>query len=533
MRSPRYPQLSDMGSAEGLPQSAPAAVVALNRMGFGPRPGDVAAFNALGGTDDARIQAYVAQQLEPQTISDTEVDGKIAAAGFTTLGKSLVQLWQDHVVADPPWEERMRPIHETEHMTFLRAVYSRRQLFEVLVEFWHNHFSVYGHEYAIGPVWVHYDRDVIRANALGNFRTLLGANARSTAMLIYLDNYANSADGPNENYARELFELHTMGADAYLGVIPKEDVPLGPGGVPVAFVDEDIFAATRALTGWTVRNRSWDPNIGDTGEFLYYAPWHDDDPKHFLGVEIFGAQAPMKDGEDLLDALAEHPATARFISTKLCRRLVGDFPPPSLVDAAAATFSANTAHPEQLKLVVETILTSPEFLGTFGEKVKRPFAIVASSLRALEGDFNFRLDDGDTGTLMWRYYNTGHELFGWHPPNGYPDIRFAWQSTTPRVMTWRMTNWLVDVRDDSDVYRLDAVAQTPAGVRSANALVDFWIDRIYGRTIEPAARGELVAFMAQGYLPSLDLPLDTDEDTRTRLQALVGLMFMTPHFLWR
>jgi len=533
MRSPRYPQLSDLGEAEGQVPAPNGAAVALNRMGFGPRPGDIDAFNALGGNDTARLQAYVTQQLDPDSISDTELDTKLAAAAFTTLDKSLVELWADHVVADPPYAERMQPLHETEHATFLRAIYSKRQLFEVMVEFWHNHFSVYGHEFNIGPVWVHYDRDVIRPHALGNFRQLLEDNARSTAMLIYLDNYANSADGPNENYARELFELHTLGADAYLGVLPKEDVPLGPGGIPIGFVDEDIFAATRALTGWTVRNRSWDPSIGDTGEFLYYANWHDNDPKHFLSVNIPGSQPDMKDGLDLLDALASHPATARFIATKLCRRLIGDFPPPGVVDAAAAIFAANVSHPQQIKLVVEAILTAPEFLSTWGEKSKRPFEIAVSALRALNGDFNFQLEDGDTGTLMWRYSNTGHELFGWHPPNGYPDIRFAWQSTTPRVMTWRMTNWFADEQDDLDNYRLDAVGQTPAGVRSANDLVDFWVDRIFGRPLEIADRAELVAFMAQGFLPSLDLPLDTDEDTRTRLQSLVGLMFMAPDFLRR
>ncbi len=533
MRSQRNPAWPAGGGLGAVPAPPSAAVIALNRMGFGPRPGDVAAFNALGATDTARMQAYVAQQLNPAAISDTELDTKMAAAGFTTLQKSLVQLWADHVVADPPWEIRMQPLFETESATFLRAIYSKKQLFEVMAEFWHNHFSVFGHEFSIGPVWVHYDRDVIRAHALGNFRQLLEANARSTAMLIYLDNYANSVDGPNENYARELCELHTLGAENYYGVIPRNQVPTDGNGVPRGFVDEDVFGATRALTGWTVRNRSWDPNIGDTGEFLYYAPWHDNGPKQFLNVVIPGAQAAMKDARDLLDALASHPGTGRFIARKLCRRLIGDLPPQSLVDQVAAVFTAEWQNPQQIKRVLEAILLSPEFLSTWGTKIKRPFEIAASAMRAGRANFNWRLDDASTGTFFWLYSQTGHELFHWKPPNGYPDFKNAWQSTTPRVMSWRLSNWLVDETDTLGNFVMNLLGAMPSTVRSANEIVDFWADRIFGRTIDPAVRNELVEFMAQGFLPDLDLPVASDEDTRSRVRALVGLMFMSPEFLWR
>ncbi|MCB1033448.1 MAG: DUF1800 domain-containing protein [Acidobacteria bacterium] len=533
MRTPLNPEWPQAGDQRGVPAAPSAAVVALNRMGFGPRPGDVDAFNALGATDPQRMQAYVAQQLDPDSLDDSALDARLAAAGFTTLDKTLLELWADHVVADPPYEERIRPLTETESMTFLRAVYSKKQLFEVMVEFWHNHFSIYGREFNIAPVWVHYDRDVIRANALGNFRQMLQADATSTAMLFYLDNYENSAAGPNENYARELFELHTLGAENYYGLIPRSQVPVDGNGVPVGFVDEDVFGAAKALTGWTVRSRSWDPNFGDTGEFFYYAPWHDDGPKAFLNVVINGPQAPMKDGEDLLDALAAHPGTGRFIARKLCRRLVGDSPPQSLVDQAAAVFTAQKDAPDQIRQVLQTILLSPEFLAAWGDKVKRPFEIAASALRAGESELSFHLDDSDTGTFYWLYSQTGHRLFGWNPPNGYPDFKVAWQSTTPRVMCWRLVNWLVDSTDDLGAYFMDLVGATPAGVRSANAIVDFWVDRVFGRTIDPGTRAELVDFMAQGFLPDLDLPLDTDDDTRTRLRSLVALMFMSPEFLWR
>ncbi len=533
MRTPLNPEWPNGEDQRAVPGPPSAAVIALNRMGFGPRPGDLDAFNVLGADDTQRMQAYVAQQLDPDSLTDTDLETRLAAANYTTLNKTLLELWTDHVVADPPYEERIRPMTETESMTFLRGIFSKKQLFEVMVEFWHNHFSIFGREFEIAPVWVHYDRDVIRANALGNFRQMLGADAASTAMLLYLDNYANSADGPNENYARELFELHTLGAENYYGLIPRSQVPTDGNGVPVGFVDEDIFDATRALTGWTVRNRDWDPDFGDTGEFFYYAPWHDDGPKAFLNVVIGGAQPPMKDGLDLLDALAAHPGTGRFIARKLCRRLIGDSPPQSLIDQAAAVFTAQKDAPDQIKQVLQTILLSPDFLSAWGDKVKRPFEIAVSALRIGDSQLNFHLDDGDSGTFQWLFRQTGHHLFDWHPPNGYPDFKVAWQSTTPRVMSWRLVNWLVDSEDDLANYYMDLVGATPVGVRSANAIVDFWVDRVFGRTIEPVNRAEFVDFMAQGFLPNLDLPLDTDADTQSRLRSLVALMFMSPEFLWR
>ncbi|MFQ5350031.1 MAG: DUF1800 family protein, partial [Thermoanaerobaculia bacterium] len=261
--------------------------------------------------------------------------------------------------------------------------------------------------------------------------------------------------------------------------------------------------------------------------------WHDTSAKNVLGVDLPAAQAPEKDGLDVLDILANHPGTGRFVAGKLCRRLLGDFPPASVVDAAAAVFTAQVAAPDQIAQVVRTILLSPEFAATFGAKVKRPFEIVVSAMRAGGADFPFIEDDPDSDSFDWQFYLTGHSLFAWHPPNGYPDVSGAWVGTSARVMTWRLCNWLVDVEDDNENYRLDATAQTPAGVRSANDLVDFWIDRVFGRPLETATRQELVDFMAQGHNPSFDLPLDTDEDTRERLQSMLGLMFLSPEFLWR
>jgi uncharacterized protein (DUF1800 family) len=349
-----------------LPSPPSAAVIAFTRMCFGPRPGDIAAFNALASNDPDRLTAFVEQQLDPASIDDSACDARITAAGFTSLNKSQAQLWLDHVESGVGWSERIRPFFEIERMAFLRGVHSKRQLVEVLADFWHNHFNVFGYEYWIGPLWVHFDRDVIRAHQLGNFREMLEAVATSPCMLYSLDNYTSSNAGPNENWARELFELHTLGAENYLGVMRQSDVPDDGLGNPVGYVDDDIFEATRCFTGWTFDF--------DTGLFGYRGDWHDHFQKNVLGNYIPPNQAALSDGKDVLDAVAFHPGTARHIARKLCRRFISDDPPQTVVDAAAAVFEAGQNESDQLAQVVRAILLSPEFVTTWGEKARSLWA---------------------------------------------------------------------------------------------------------------------------------------------------------------
>ncbi len=523
MRRPGKPRGS--AGTKTLPSPPSAAIIALTRLGFGPRSGDIGAFNSLGANDAQRLQVWVDQQLDPMTINDSVCDAKILAAGYTTLNKSLAQLWQDHVASNPPWQVRLQPYYEVERATLLRAVWSNRQLLEVLTDFWHNHFNVYGPDSWAAPVWSHWDRAVIRGNVFGNFRTMLGQVAQHPAMLYFLDNYTSTSAGPNENWARELFELHTLGTDHYMGVLRQNQVPTGAGGKPIAYVDDDVFEATRCFTGWTFDF--------DTGLFEVRSDWHDHFQKFVLGTYIGANQPGLDDGNVVLDEVASHPGTARHISTKLAHRLIGDDPDPSLIDAAAAVFEAAASSPDQLAQVVRTIVLHPSFLGTWGDKIKRPLEIVASALRAADGRFTFSLDESDTDTLLWRYDQAGQPLFAWRAPNGFPDHKDDWQSATPRVMSWRLMNWLIDVRNDNDVFRLNVLAQTPAGVRTANQIADFWIDRVFGRPIPAAERHEIVEFMAQGHNPDFVLPLDNDEDTQDRLRSMIGLIFMSPSFLWR
>jgi len=527
----RAPHMRDTARPRGsastkvLPAPPSAAIIAFNRLGFGPRPGDIAAFNGLAGNDAQRLQIWVDQQLNPASINDGDCDTRITASGFTTLNKSLAQLWQDHVESNPTWSVRIQPYYEVERATLLRAAWSKRQLLEVLADFWHNHFNVYGPDSWAAPVWSHWDRAVIRGNALGNFRTMLSQVAQHPAMLYFLDNYTSSSAGPNENWARELFELHTIGADHYMGVMQQSQVPTGPGGVPIAYVDDDVFEATRCFTGWTFNF--------DTGLFDYRSDWHDVFQKNVLGTFIDDHQPALVDGNTVLDLVATHPGTARNISTKLAHRLIGDNPDPAVIDAAAAVFEAEATAPDQLAQVVRTIVLHPSFMTTWGDKIKRPLEILSSAVRAADGRFHYAIDDDDTGSMLWRYDQAGQPIFGWRAPNGFPDHKDDWQSATPRVMTWRLMNWLIDVRNDSDIHRLNVLGQTPSEVKTANQIADFWINRILGRSMPAAERHEIVEFMAQGHNPDFDLPLDSDEDTQDRLRSMVGLIFMSPSFLWR
>ncbi len=529
MRRPGRAATLPAAGLDADPAPPPAAVVALNRLAFGPRHGDVTAFNNLGSTDADRLEAWVEHQLTPWNVTDTNCNSIVSSAGMFTRNKTLEQLWADHVEGTA---DHYRPYYEVELETFIRAVYSERQLFEVLVDFWHNHFNVYAPDYWIAPVFRHYDRDVIRAHALGNFRQMLEAVATSPAMLYFLDNYTSTNAGPNENFARELFELHGLGAENYLGVQRQHQVPIGSDGKPIGYVDDDVYEATRAFTGWSYARYSSDPD--PHGVFYYRTEDHDRFQKNVLGIFMTADQAPLKDGLDVLDAIASHPGTGRHIARKLARRLVCDDPPQDMVDVAAAAFTANWDRGDQMRRTVRAIVYHPSFLTMWGLKVKRPFEIAVSALRAVgAGAIPWVYDHPETNWFFSRYDDCGQDLFRWRAPNGFPDTRDAWTSTTPRAMSWRLCGSIIDWRDGSGNYLLKIVQLTPSNVRSATGMADFWIQRILRRSIPVAERQALIDFMAAGFNPDLDLPVDTDSSTADRLRAMVGLILMSPSFLWR
>jgi uncharacterized protein (DUF1800 family) len=430
----------------------------LNRIGFGPRPGDVERVKALG------LQRYIDEQLRPERIADPNMPARLGA--LATLGLSnreiadtyeLPQLQArqaqkkdaaqtgdnapaagDNVdkgrMPDPLQQKANRVVVELSDQKILRAVYSERQLQEVLTDFWFNHFNVDARKGPDRFMLTEYEREVIRPRVLGKFHDLLEADAKSPAMLFYLDNWMsadpngphkqpmaaprvgrgrfgglmfppaarpnaqgkNAPKGLNENYGRELMELHTLGVD---------------GG----YTQKDVTEVARAFTGWTIQN----PRLG--GGFRFEPRIHDEGQKIVLG-HVIKAGGGERDGEQVLDILAKHPSTARFIATKLVRRFVSDTPPPALVDRAAARFRETDG---DLREVMRTILTSPEFFApeAYRAKVKTPFEFVTSALRATGADIQ------DATPLVREMQQLGQPLYMCQPPTGYKDTADAWVNT--------------------------------------------------------------------------------------------------------
>lgn len=522
------PEGSSSPSSEAAPRGVPSppfAAMVLNRICYGPRPGsaetDIAAFNALGANDAVRLQAFVDRQLNPLGIPDADVEQRLQHSAYVTLNKPLPQLWQDHRIngnSGGPGGSYWRdwPIREGERAAFVRAIYSERQLFEILVEFWHDHLNVYGSGDYAQSVWSSWDRDVIRAHVLGRFRDMLIASSQHAAMLHYLDNYVNRVAGPNENYARELIELHTLGAENYLGIMQQSAVPSIPAGepgagLPVGYVDADVYEATRILTGWKV-NDGGSASIANDGSHYYHEAWHDRFQKTVLGLFFPANTAGTAEVPTLLVHLAHHPGTARHIAGKLCRRLIGDNPPQAVIDRAAKVFWEQRDAADQIKQTVREILlytgeddpaAGNQFVpgcfrdvSAWGGKMKRPFETIVSSLRACSAHFTIRRGDGESDSFMSRVARTGHRPFNWRPPDGHPDDRAFWRGSTSLVQAWRTVDWVLDenqaapqiVAGDELIPIIAVTFNEFSADRSQhtpNKLADFWMKRIYGWAPDP------------------------------------------------
>jgi uncharacterized protein (DUF1800 family) len=413
--------------------------------------------------------------------------------------------------------------------TLIRAVYSKWQLREVLVEFWHNHFNADAYsDTRISATWPLYDRDVIRRRCLGNFRNMVRDVAKSIAMGFYLDN-AFSRDGPaNENYARELFELHTLGQENYLNHLYNRwrDVPGAPEGNPVGYIDQDVYEAARAFTGWTIaygQTISGSLRLPDTGEFAYVDLWHDNAQKRVLAFEIDPNRPPLADGEDVIRLVSEHPGTARYICRKLCRRLLADDPPDSLVNALANVWLANKDAPDQIARTVRALLLSDEFASTFGRKVKRPFKVVVSFLRATNAEVTPNRD------LFWQLQEMGYRMFNWGPPTGHPEESAAWLSTNGMLRRWNIINYLQSTWLKAATF--DLPGQTPPGL-TARQIVEFWVGRLLAVPPPASTMNRLIDLMRQN--GSADAPpTGSTDEIVDRIKSVVTLIAMTPEFQLR
>ncbi len=521
----------------------PLGVLVYNRLAYGPRPGDLEQFAALPGADAReQLSAWLDEQLAPDSIDDSEAEALLAENELTTLGKSAQQIWTEHVTYDPDNEDAWRmyslPGVETRLAAYLRAIHSRRQLFEVAVDFWHNHFNVYGaHDQAL-PYFGLYDRDAIRAHAFGNFGAMLQTVAKHPAMLYYLDQYTSMAPRPNENFARELLELHTLGSMNYLGVQDPTLVEGFENGETIGYVDNDVYEASRAFSGWRVGDDKdgWEEgNVPADGAFFYYAEWHDRFNKIFLGRILPADQADAADGEQVLDILARHPGTARHIATKLARRLIADEPPEEAVQAGAEAFLAHVDAPDQIAQVIRAIVLTDSFLASWGSKIKRPLESAFSAIRALDARLDKPTDD-----LTWQLGRMGQPMFEHIAPNGYPDVRAAWSSTVGVLTRWQFTallahGWISEWNEaypdkSRPLFLFDLIGPSPAS-RTARDLAEFWPTRLLGRPLQDAAiTTDLARFLA-GDAFGVDDPINDDEYLRWRLPGMINLVFMSPDFL--
>jgi len=486
--------------AQEMPGDRNEIVHVLNRVTFGPRPGDVEAVQKMG------LHNYIEQQLHPETIDDSAMEQQLA--GFDILQMSaqqLSELFQNErknalkkqkllaannagqgeiANQNQPKQPAMQPtpqdkmtrmvdqakqyrsvaaIGQLEQAKLVRAVDSQRQLQEVLVDFWGNHFNI---DVKKGPdrvLKVVDDREVIRPHIWGSFRDLLEASAKSPAMLFYLDNATNTVahtvtpmeqmitekindqmtkngngaiappvpqvgskkGGINENYAREIMELHTLGVD---------------GG----YTQQDVQEVARCFTGWTIDKQ--------TGEFIFRPRQHDNGSKVVLG-HVIPTGGGMQDGETVLDILCANPATAHHIALEMCQRFVSDDPTPDLVNRIAGVFTQTNGN---LRQVTEAILTSPEFLSpaNYNTKIKSPLEFAVSAVRASgssiiaqqpppydkllataeggailgRGAAADRMAKRPRQSLNWHIYELGEPLFACTPPTGYKEVSKFWVS---------------------------------------------------------------------------------------------------------
>jgi uncharacterized protein (DUF1800 family) len=495
-------------SLKGLPiteLSADEAILhALNRLAYGPRPGDVERLRQLG------LAKWIEQQLNPNSIDDRAVEARLQ--DYPTLRMSTAKLIDEYpqpkqaekqaekqaqaraqqeqrrseAAAETPQQNAanakqemndapapmkqeqpegnpvtkgagkrdvlgggdpnnvpraiaddskrpQRVVAELSMTKVTRAIYSDRQLQQVMDDFWFNHFNVFAGKGEDRYYLTAYERDVIQPHALGKFKDLVTSTAKSPAMLFYLDNFL-SADpraaqrqaaeraarqqwrrgrlgmprppanpqqakknerGLNENYGRELMELHTLGVD---------------GG----YTQKDVTEVARCFTGWTIdKPRQY-------ADFKFDDRLHDPDPKIVLGKKIHAGG--MKDGEQVIDLLVHHPSTAKFVSTKLARRFVSDNPPPALVNRMAQTFQSSDG---DIKAVLHTMIWSPEFWSreSYRAKIKTPFELVVSAVRALGTDV-----DTPMPLVQW-VGRIGEPLYQCQPPTGYSDKSEAWVNT--------------------------------------------------------------------------------------------------------
>ncbi len=443
-------------AAQALP-GADSVLHAVRRLSFGPTPALLAHVRTVG----------VAAWLDDQLAAVADPAAQAAAPGTSGLPLPYP--------AATALDASLDQVKALQVATFAHAAWGDAQVRELLVELWSNHLSIAAELDKVRAYKLADDRDVIRAHALGSVSDLLAASAQSPAMLLYLDNASSRGTKPNENYARELLELHTVGVH---------------GG----YTQRDVRDAARVLTGLTVDER--------TGTFVFRPEWHATGPVRVLGWSHPNAVAAQ--GLDVALAmvryLAAHPATAQRIATKLVRRLVADEPPAALVASAARTYlAANT----EIVPVVRHIVGSSAFARSVGQKSQRPLDWCVAAVRALQLQPQPTL--GVQGDALLRLLDqVGQVPFAWIPPDGYPDDTTSWASTAAVLARWNAAQALVNgAVAGLKALDVDALVGTPVPV-TAGALVDRLVSRMLGVPTRSVLRSALLRAVSLAATAAVD-----------------------------
>lgn len=467
--------LDDESGPLPLPQGrAPeAAFHLLARTSWGPRPGELERVRAMGAA------AWIDEQLRPSSIGDAACELRLADCELAAEEPA------DLMSVDPAHVDR-----QIARAALIRAVHSKRRLLEAMAVFWGDHFSIDTGKRGCVQAKPKDDRDVVRRHALGRFEDLLRASALSPAMLLYLDGASNrvrsSSDRPNENYARELLELHTL-------------------GVRGGYTQRDVGEAARCLTGWTVEDRGG-MRVFHRGETVFRAELHDDGEKTVLGERI-PAGGGASDVDRLLAIVARHPSTARHLASKLCRRFVADPPPASLVDAAAREFADTRG---DVAATLRRILASDEFAASAGVKVKRPFDFVVSALRATGAECR-----GSAAELSF-LTRMGHVPHRYPTPDGYPEEPEPWMGTL--LWRWNFALALTTGGLAPTTADLDGLARR-AGLDARTASPADLAPVVLGRAATAAERAALDAYAARA-----------GGDRATRRREAAALLLASPAF---
>ncbi len=511
----------------------------ISRATWGPAAAELVRIRDLG------VTGWLAEQLDPARIPDDALAGRLAHLESIDLpAADLLRAYPQNPPSRTKKERREREpdpsmgdMMEATGMTameggadranprrilqqlaaakVLRAAYSRRQLEDILTDVWFNHFNVAWNKDRCKWLVPSYEREAIRPHVLGRFRDLLGATARHPAMLVYLDNRVSAYDEPprtdrtgrprktkrkgkarglNENYARELLELHTLGVD---------------GG----YTQRDVQEVARCFTGWTVAQ------AGDDPRFVFRPGWHDPGPKEVLGVRIEGSRDGPVEGERVLDLLARHPATARRVAARLCRRFIADDPPAAAVDAVAGAYERSAG---DLRETLRALFARPEFLSTaFARaKVKTPFEYAVSALRALDADTTA------PPQLVNSLRAMGQMPYACEPPTGYADTAAGWISPGALLARMKTAHALAAGRLPRTRVDLERVAGCPLDAQAGEVLPRLW-DRLVGGPMSDGTRAVLTAAAGD---PEITRRAEDDASGAADAPRLAALILGSPEF---